>query len=62
MNCANCNGKISSEDVALTMKMINRGATTYYCKKCLAEKFSTTEEKIDELIEVWKKQGCTLFK
>lgn len=59
--CIKCGCQISSDDIGLTKKLINRGATEFMCKSCLAEKFSCTTELLDKKIEQFRKQGCSLF-
>ena len=59
--CKQCGKELIPLEKSLTLKLINRGATQFYCKKCLAEKFCTTEQKLDEMAEQFKAQGCSLF-
>lgn len=61
MNCRKCGKELIPLEVSLTKKLINRGATTYLCKACLAKEFSTTEKRLDEMAAEFKKHGCTLF-
>ena len=49
------------DDVAMTRKMINRGAETFYCLPCLADHFELTEDILREKIKEFKAMGCTLF-
>lgn len=60
--CIRC-GKdpLSYNEVGATKKFINRGATEFFCKRCLAAELHVTEERIDEKIEHFKRQGCLLF-
>lgn len=59
--CVKCGREVVPLEESLTRKMISRGATQFLCKKCLAVKFSCTEERLDEMAEQFKKQGCMLF-
>lgn len=59
--CIVCSGQVNEDEVAITKKLINRGATSYYCTSCLAEHFSVSEADILERIDYFKKAGCTLF-
>lgn len=61
MKCRICGKELLPVETSLTRKLINRGATTFLCKKCLAKEFKTTEERLDEMVERFKKQGCALF-
>ena len=49
------------DDVALTRKMVNRGAQEFFCVSCLADHFELTEEILREKIREFKAMGCTLF-
>lgn len=59
--CKNCGKELNTVDVGLTKKLINRGATEFYCKKCLAAKFNVTEELLDEKVRQFRAAGCMLF-
>ena len=59
--CKKCGRELTPEDEGLTKKLINRGATEFFCKECLAEKFNCTTELLDRKIEQFRKQGCSLF-
>ncbi len=59
--CKNCGKPLSADEVAVTRKLINRGAREFYCTGCLARYFEVTEAVILERIEYFKRTGCTLF-
>ena len=59
--CKDCGRELTPEDEGLTKKLINRGATEFFCKECLAVKFNCTTELLDRKIEQFRKQGCSLF-
>ena len=61
IRCARCRAPLGKGDVAMTRKMINRGAETFYCLACLADHFELTEEILREKIKEFKAMGCTLF-
>lgn len=61
MKCVRCACELDSRDIALTRKLVNRGATEFMCIHCLAEHFGVSEERLCEKIEEWKESGCTLF-
>ena len=60
-SCIHCGAPLSFNDIGATKKFINRGCTEFMCRKCLAEKLKVSEELINEKIEYFKQQGCTLF-
>jgi len=61
IRCVRCGAVLEKDDVALTRKMINRGAEAFYCVSCLADHFELTEEILREKIREFKAMGCTLF-
>ncbi len=59
--CQKCKRDLSPNEIGLTKKLINRGATEYYCIDCLAELFNCEVPLLEKKIEHFKKQGCALF-
>ncbi len=59
--CLICEKEVVPIEMSLTRKLINRSADRFLCKKCLAQRFSCSESKLDEMAEQFKKQGCSLF-
>ncbi len=60
-NCISCEKELTFNDIGAHKKFINRGATSFLCKKCLARKFDLSEELIEQKIAYYKSAGCTLF-
>ena len=60
--CIKCGRELCGNDIGLTKKLINRGATEFFCIDCLAEKFDCSRELLEEKIKQFKSSGCTLFK
>ena len=56
-----CGRKLTFDEIGIHKKMINRGATEFFCLTCLAESIGSTEERLKERIEHFRKQGCLLF-
>ncbi|MDY4517881.1 MAG: hypothetical protein SPE01_04535 [Candidatus Spyradocola sp.] len=61
LTCITCGRPLEKDEVALTKKLINRGATQYLCIDCLAKKFEVTREDLEKKIEEFRQMGCTLF-
>lgn len=59
--CKTCGRELSPNDVGLTKKLINRGADEFYCINCLASAFRCDVSVLEEKIEHFRAQGCTLF-
>ena len=61
LTCITCGRPLEKDEVALTKKLIYRGATQYLCIDCLAKKFEVTREDLEKKIEEFRQLGCTLF-
>ncbi len=59
--CITCGKELNKEDIGLHKKLVNRGATEYKCKSCLAIFFRITEAQCDDMIAHFKETGCSLF-
>jgi len=61
--CINCNREnITTDEIGLNKKFINRDVTEYLCIDCLAKKYACSKESLIDLIHLMKKLGCGLFK
>ncbi|MEG0457440.1 MAG: hypothetical protein RR549_04855 [Oscillospiraceae bacterium] len=60
--CINCNRPLERDDIAVHKKLINRGASEFMCKTCLAKFYKCDVSLIEKKIEQFKQQGCLLFK
>lgn len=61
MNCIRCGRPVSADETGLTRKIVNRGATEFFCYGCLAEHFKVSVDDLKEAVEHFRKTGCTLF-
>jgi LCP family protein required for cell wall assembly len=59
--CIVCGKELTRDEIGLHKKLVNRGATAFKCKPCLAAFFRITEEQCDEMIAHFRETGCTLF-
>ena len=59
--CKKCGKVLSYDEIGIHKKMINRGATEFFCLACLAAYTNSTEERLRERIEHIRRQGCLLF-
>ena len=60
-HCICCGVFLTKDDIGLTRKMINRGATEFFCIPCLADHFQLPENVLRNKIREFKAMGCTLF-
>lgn len=62
VGCADCdNEKLSKDEIGLNKKLIHRQIERMICLACMAAYFEMTAEELEEKIETFKRQGCTLF-
>lgn len=59
--CTECGKELTNLDIGFHKKMINRGAVDCMCLECVCRRFDITKERAYEMIERFKKSGCTLF-
>ena len=59
--CLQCASPLTRDEIALTKKLINRGAVEFLCFGCMAEHFSVTVDLLKEKVEQFREMGCTLF-
>ena len=59
--CMMCGVELTSDDIGLHKKLVNRGAKVFCCKVCLAKQFKITTEQCDVLIAHYRAAGCSLF-
>ena len=59
--CASCGAALGFDDIGATKRFINRGSTVFYCRPCLAGRLGISVEFLEEKIEHFRRQGCTLF-
>ncbi len=59
--CRRCGRALTRDEIAVTRKLVNRGAREFCCVSCLADYFDVTPEDIQERIRYFRSTGCTLF-
>jgi len=59
--CLTCGRALTRDEIGLSKKLINRGATEYKCIACLSAYYQVSEQRLHELIEQYRAQGCVLF-
>ena len=60
-NCAECSRLLEQDEIALTKKLVSRGAESFLCLTCLARKFGVGEDLLKKKIQQFRAMGCTLF-
>lgn len=59
--CMQCEKELTYNEIGAHKKFINRGSRQFLCRSCLAARLGVEPELIDQKIEQFKQQGCTLF-
>ncbi len=53
---------LSKDEVGITKKLMGKNTKELYCLPCLAETLEVSVEELEDKIEEFKNEGCTLFK
>jgi biotin operon repressor len=63
LKCRFCEKPVNKDTAALNKKIINRNQpkNAMVCLTCLAETLECTVEDLQDKIEEYKQEGCTLF-
>lgn len=59
--CMRCGATLSLDEIGLHKKLVNRGSTTFCCIHCLSKEFKVSEAELRDLIERYRRAGCSLF-
>ena len=59
--CCVCGKDVIKHVKALNKKLISKKVKEFFCLHCLADYLNTSEEALEEKIEEFKEEGCTLF-
>ena len=59
--CVECGRPLVADEVALARKLLDVEATEYYCLPCLAEFLDCERRDLEDKLQEFKEQGCTLF-
>ncbi len=60
--CVVCGKKnLDNNTIGLNKKLLGRSITNFYCMNCLADYLECTIEDLQDKIEEFKDEGCTLF-
>ena len=56
-----CKEKLSKDEIGVNKKLLGESVLEYYCINCLAEYLEVSVEDLEDKIEEFNEQGCTLF-
>lgn len=58
-----CASRLTSDEKAIYMKLVNRTASRFLCLDCLSEKLGCTRQALEERIRYYRESGnCVLFR
>jgi len=61
--CVSCGiENLSKDTIGINKKLLGTEFENFFCIVCLAEYLDVTDEELEEKIEEFREQGCTLFK
>ena len=61
-SCKVCfTNNLSKDEIGATKKLIDRNAKEFFCLNCLANYLGCTVDELQEKIEEFKNEGCSLF-
>ena len=60
-SCRTCGRALTNDEIGMTKKMVNRGATEFFCMDCLAAYHRVPVENLYRKLEEFRAMGCTLF-
>ncbi|NBK77204.1 hypothetical protein D5272_00955 [bacterium D16-76] len=61
--CTSCRkGPLTKDEVGASKKLLGVDTPELYCINCLAAYLEVTPEDIEEKIQMFKEDGCELFK
>lgn len=60
--CKQCGCFLTSDEIALSMKLQGKQVQSYFCLDCQAVYSNTTRKRLEQLLETYHKSGlCSLF-
>ncbi len=63
INCVVCGKEhLDNNTIGLNKKLLSKNTKEFYCMECFASYLGCTVEELEDKIEEFKEEGCTLFK
>lgn len=53
--------KLDKNTIGINKKLLGKGIKNFYCMNCLADYLECTVDDLNDKIEEFKDEGCTLF-
>ena len=59
--CVECDSPMTGDEAALNYKLVDKKTTRLLCPACLGRKMQLSPETLKGMIDLFRKQGCSLF-
>ena len=59
--CVECDAPMTGDEAALNYKLTDRKTTHILCPACLGKKLELPTHTLQEMIILFRKQGCRMF-
>ena len=59
--CVECDAPMTGDEAALNYKLVDKKTTHILCPTCLGRKMELSPETLKGMIDLFRKQGCSLF-
>ena len=59
--CVECDAPMTGDEAALNYKLTDRKTTHILCPSCLGKKMELSPHTLQEMIVLFRKQGCRMF-
>ena len=61
--CMKCGARLTSDEKAIYMKLVNRSASEFLCLDCLSKKLDCDRAAFEKRIRYYRESGnCVLFR
>lgn len=61
--CMTCDARLTSDEKAIYMKLVNRTASEFLCLDCLSKKLGCERASLEKRIRYYRESGnCVLFR
>ena len=59
--CIRCGVPLCLDDIGASRKFLGRAVREFMCRECLSRELRVPRQLIDQKIQQFREEGCTLF-